>query len=261
MNGASTRTLWTVGFTLALVAACDTGTRDDASAPAASTAAQCVEGSYPDCTGAHQHWDGERCCFDVPVTCVPGSYPSCTSTNQHWTGKTCCLDSPVTCVSGTYPDCTDSAQHWTGSVCCIDGTIACDGRAAVDCFGSGEHYTGTQCCVEDMPVEVDATDDAVFVPDRIRVTVGTTVRWVNTGTVFHTVTSGASADPAHRPGLLFDAPLGPGAWYEFAFASPGTYPYFCRIHGDHGMRGTITVVPGGGGGAGPRARRGLALSP
>jgi plastocyanin len=72
------------------------------------------------------------------------------------------------------------------------------------------------------------------------INVGDTVRWTNTGTLPHTVTSGpSSSDPA--AGALFDKPLPAGAVFEFTFTTPGTFPYFCRIHEFDDMRGTVVV--------------------
>jgi plastocyanin len=232
-----------VAVTLLGLGACAGSRRDDGRAASAQMGGNaCVEGSYPACTGADMTWNGQECCLDVAVTCVAGSYPDCTDSHQHWTGAVCCVESPITCVAGSYPDCTDSKQHWTGALCCIEGSVTCDQRGKFDCMGSSDHYTGTQCCSEIPPVEVHAANGQ-FDPSSVTVARGQTVRWVNTDSEMHTVTSGASSRPSANPGALFDAALAPGDAFEFTFDTPGGYLYFCRFHEDFGMHGVVTVVP------------------
>ena len=90
-----------------------------------------------------------------------------------------------------------------------------------------------------------------FVPPDIEIEVGDTVRWVWV-IDFHNVESGVggvhdgnfrSGDPVFAPAefeLTFDQ--------QFLDEHPMTdnlYPYFCVIHGDLGMVGSITVSAGG----------------
>jgi plastocyanin len=76
--------------------------------------------------------------------------------------------------------------------------------------------------------------DNSFTPATLTVPVGTTVTWMQMGSVKHTVTS-----------TNFDSGiLSPGATFSYTFASPGTYSYRCELHS--GMGGTIIVT-----GAGP----------
>jgi plastocyanin len=67
---------------------------------------------------------------------------------------------------------------------------------------------------------------------------GTTVQWKSTDGMRHTVTS-SSAPSAFAelnvPGGGFSSPM--------AFDTPGTFPYFCSIHGANVMNGTLTVTP------------------
>jgi plastocyanin len=67
---------------------------------------------------------------------------------------------------------------------------------------------------------------------------GTEVTWV-----------GAGAGPRHSAKAddeSFDTGLyGPGKSKTIKFDKPGTFPYYCELHGDkggEGMAGTITVV-------------------
>jgi plastocyanin len=86
------------------------------------------------------------------------------------------------------------------------------------------------------PAEVVALDNT-FDAEGIRVAAGTTVRWVNNGRQDHDVVAvqgdwGAEVDEFH-----------PGDAYEHTFAEPGTYNYYCTIHGtaDRGMVGVVVV--------------------
>ncbi|MEW6364537.1 MAG: plastocyanin/azurin family copper-binding protein [Acidobacteriota bacterium] len=84
-------------------------------------------------------------------------------------------------------------------------------------------------------------EDNVFAPSTVNISPGDTVRWTMTGNNPHTVTSGT---PSSSPGTLFDSgTLTKGQTFQFQFTTPGTYPYFCRIHGAM-MSGTVVV--GGG---------------
>ena len=70
------------------------------------------------------------------------------------------------------------------------------------------------------------------------VKVGTTVQWQSTDAMAHTVTSTATP-PAFAeiqvPASGFSPPM--------AFNTPGTFPFFCSIHGAKVQNGTLTVTP------------------
>jgi plastocyanin len=75
--------------------------------------------------------------------------------------------------------------------------------------------------------------DDFFSPAQLTVSVGTTVIWTNNGFSSHTVTSSS--------GGVFDSGLlGRGTMFQFRFTTAGSFPYFCRVHGQV-MSGTITV--------------------
>ncbi len=65
-------------------------------------------------------------------------------------------------------------------------------------------------------------DDYGLMPTRARVTPGTTVTWVNTTTLTHTV--------AARDGSWSTGRIGPGTSASVVFDSPGTYEYVCHDH-------------------------------
>ncbi len=92
-----------------------------------------------------------------------------------------------------------------------------------------------------------------FSPAALTVTLGTTVKWTNGGTVAHTTTSDSpgwdSGSLAPRGSSTCD-PTGyncqPGSTpgtYMRSFNTTGTYQYHCAFHGAQGMTGTITVTP------------------
>jgi plastocyanin len=73
--------------------------------------------------------------------------------------------------------------------------------------------------------------DSFYAPLTIRVSPGSTVRWVNQAFHRHTVTSST--------GLWDSGPLERGQAFALKFDEPGTFHYFCRFHS--GMRGTVIV--------------------
>ena len=129
----------------------------------------------------------------------------------------------------------------------------------------------TQNQIEDRRVQL-----LEFLPKDVTVTAGDTVIW--SSAFFHSVTFNPTApDPERflpevqpdgsliavrnpaifspaRPTAVFDptqyynsTPLGPNppgrlSW-ALTFERPGTFEYFCGIHREEGMKGSITVVP------------------
>ena len=74
-----------------------------------------------------------------------------------------------------------------------------------------------------------------FSTSELRVAPGTTVRWRNTTTTFHTVTP-----DGHTQWSEWQT-AGVGETFDVRFDSAGTYPYFCIPHRSLGMTGTIIV--------------------
>jgi plastocyanin len=72
-----------------------------------------------------------------------------------------------------------------------------------------------------------------FQPACAKVTAGTTVTFTNADAMAHTVTADAGQSET------FDAPVGIGAQFQHAFATPGTVGYHCTLH--LGMAGAIVV--------------------
>ena len=74
-----------------------------------------------------------------------------------------------------------------------------------------------------------------FSQPELRVAPGTTVRWRNTTSSYHTVT------PEGHSYWNEWQTAGMGETFEVTFTQAGTYPYFCNPHRSLGMRGTIIV--------------------
>jgi plastocyanin len=76
-----------------------------------------------------------------------------------------------------------------------------------------------------------------FEPANVTITAGTTVTWTWVGGVHDVTATGSPAFPASG------APVSPPRTFSHRFTIPGTYLYFCTVHGSptEGMRGTIEV--------------------
>ena len=110
---------------------------------------------------------------------------------------------------------------------------------------------------------VDMTDDLVFDPDSVSVSVGDTVTWETVGSVGHSVTayedgipegaeyfasggfdSEQAARDAYVPGDVDAGDVPSGETYQHTFETAGTYEYFCIPHESAGMVGTVEVQEG-----------------
>ncbi len=86
-----------------------------------------------------------------------------------------------------------------------------------------------------------------FQSAKVRIPSHHSVTWTNTTTVTHTITrcttaacSGHGGGTGTQSGFGV-ASLAPGQSYTFTFTSPGTYAYYCAIHGYGIMHGSIIV--------------------
>jgi plastocyanin len=75
-----------------------------------------------------------------------------------------------------------------------------------------------------------------FMPRELSVKSGTTVKWVNGDDIEHSVTAG---EPGKESGAFDSGFFKKGGTYEFTFATPGTYTYFCKRH--NSMKGMVKV--------------------
>jgi plastocyanin len=80
--------------------------------------------------------------------------------------------------------------------------------------------------------------DFDFAPKAIKIKAGTTVIWTNNGAKPHS----ASASDNSFDTALFQ----PGESKSVKFDKPGTFAYYCQLHGTpdgQGMAGTVVVEP------------------
>ena len=119
--------------------------------------------------------------------------------------------------------------------------VSSDGSAA----GSDASGT-TEVGVTTWTVLVGVNGTHNFGPSALTIRAGDAVHWVwqQSG---HTVTSGTGGvadglfcSPSDT-GCSSAPTSGAGATYDHVFATPGTYPYYCRVHVESGMVGSITV--------------------
>jgi plastocyanin len=96
--------------------------------------------------------------------------------------------------------------------------------------------------VDGAVAEVDVRDNT-FDAENIQVASGTRVVWTNNGRQDHDILpaeeNGAGGDWGVEP-----ADFTPDAVYERTFDEPGTYRYYCSLHGtaEAGMTGAIVVT-------------------
>lgn len=99
-------------------------------------------------------------------------------------------------------------------------------------------------------VEVKMTDTPpVYVPAKLTVKSGDTVKWTNNAQTLHTVTADAAkavdkSDVQLPKGVApFDSGfMMPGNNFSYTFKTPGQYKYFCIPHEKDGMIGYVTVT-------------------
>ncbi|MDX1746181.1 MAG: plastocyanin/azurin family copper-binding protein [Halobacteriales archaeon] len=132
-----------------------------------------------------------------------------------------------------------------------DGTDG-DGNDITPTTGSDDESDGF---VESSTV--DMTDELTFDPKQIRVSAGTTVTWVNVGSIGHTVTAyqdqipdgaeyfasgGFDSEQAAVDGYPEEGNVPSEGSFEHTFETEGTYEYYCIPHELNGMVATVEVV-------------------
>lgn len=77
-------------------------------------------------------------------------------------------------------------------------------------------------------------DDYTYSELSLRIPVGTTVTWINRGEAQHSATAD---DGSFDTGLY-----GTGEQASITFDTPGTFPYYCTLHGAPGGLGMAAMV-------------------
>ena len=95
-----------------------------------------------------------------------------------------------------------------------------------------------------MAVPASAADQSVtardntFSPDHVTIDVGDKVTWTNSGLLPHNVkfSNGSFEEPAEPEATSWTV--------ERTFDRPGSFTYYCTVHGRDNMNGTLTVTAG-----------------
>jgi plastocyanin len=116
--------------------------------------------------------------------------------------------------------------------------------AAAASFGACNSDGAEVVLVEGVTVDVDVLDNT-YEPEALEVAAGTEVRFTNRGRNEHDVVPVDGGDDADGLAVSLDE-LEPGASVTRRLTAPGTYDYYCSIHGTEtaGMIGTVTVTGG-----------------
>lgn len=116
-------------------------------------------------------------------------------------------------------------------------------------FADGSVKSGELAVTAPLVVTVDVIGVA-FAPKVLTIKAGQTVKWVNTTTMAHTVTTdpalAANAANAAVPAgaeVWHSGSIAPGASFARTLTVPGTYKYFCKPHEAMGHVGTVIVEP------------------
>ena len=106
----------------------------------------------------------------------------------------------------------------------VASAVGLSGLIAVAAPASASRQSTGAAVQEYIDVNVTMKDN-VFTPRRVTVDPGATIHWPNEGYNEHNVI------PDKKKAEWGDKLIGVGEEYEFKFAKPGVYEYFCSIHG------------------------------
>lgn len=91
------------------------------------------------------------------------------------------------------------------------------------------------------PVRV-LSNDNTFIPKVVEIAAGGTVEWINGGANEHDILP-AEGNPLTDFGIAKDDfPPKSDVVYAYTFTEPGTYDYYCSIHGNMRMLGMVGTV-------------------
>jgi plastocyanin len=121
--------------------------------------------------------------------------------------------------------------------------VACVGLlalAGVAC-GNDAEQQGTVEAPNEITIKLIA-----FTPTRVEVPAGSTVTWRQDDVATHTVTSGRTQQSggtvtATPDGTFDSGNISKGQNFQFTFAAPGEFPFFCAVH-PATMTGVIAVT-------------------
>ena len=101
------------------------------------------------------------------------------------------------------------------------------------------------------PSVIEMTDNMVFLPKELTVSVGEVVVWKNVSKMPHSVNTNPESCRTEEGKKWVKVPNGgthftsgeikPDDEFRVRFEMPGTYQYLCTFHEDQMMRGTIIV--------------------
>jgi plastocyanin/mono/diheme cytochrome c family protein len=112
-------------------------------------------------------------------------------------------------------------------------------------FGSEKDLTGQNKVTINIINDPNNPSGWGFELTNVKLSVGTTVTWVNISNQFHTVVSGQGSPDGKfgDPNKLLSANnQGAASDFTFTFTTAGTFQYYCSLH--PAMVGQITVVSG-----------------
>ena len=91
---------------------------------------------------------------------------------------------------------------------------------------SSNYVSGNQVAAENQiapgPQNITISDNG-FMPSQLIVNVGDTVTWINSGSMWHTVTSSSGSE-------LESPEIAPGDNYSHTFDTSGIFDYYCSIN-------------------------------
>jgi len=118
--------------------------------------------------------------------------------------------------------------------------------AGVACGSDGKQGGAVEAPAEKTTGKTVTLKLIAFTPTRLEVPAGSTVTWIQDDVATHTVTSGktqqAGGTVTATPDGTFDSGnIAKGHNFQFTFAAPGEFPFFCAIH-PATMTGVIAVT-------------------
>ncbi len=132
----------------------------------------------------------------------------------------------------------NTGQGWFGNMMNNNGCMGMNGGDHMGGMmgGMGGHCQGYGSGTGNYAANTVVISNYSFNPQTLKVSVGTTVTWINMDTVAHTVESGS---PGALTGTFGSGFLNHMQSFTYTFNTPGTYTYYCEPHPY--MTGAIVV--------------------